>query len=81
MTKYFTLAKLMTAFAFTLLWLMPSAQDLSKSSTPLLLVKKNAAAIGLSEENIRNSRITDSYLDPLSGNTLVYLQQTYQALI
>jgi hypothetical protein len=43
----------------------------------LELVRKNAAAIGLTDQNIINSRVSDTYVDVLSGATLVYLQQTY----
>ena len=44
------------------------------------LVKKNAAAAGLTNQNIIDSRVSDTYLDALSGATLVYLQQTYKGI-
>ena len=44
------------------------------------LTKKNAAAIGLSQTDIANSRVSDAYIDKVSGATMVYLQQTYKGI-
>jgi len=57
-----------------------TAQDVQDSQKALALVKKNAAAIGLSDNNIANSRVANTYVDELSGATLVYLQQTYKGI-
>lgn len=44
------------------------------------LVNKNAAAIGLSADDLKNARISDTYIDKISGATLVYLQRTYKGI-
>jgi hypothetical protein len=56
------------------------AQNAQDNQKALALVKKNSAAIGLTKDNIANSRITDAYTDALSGATIVYLQQTYMGI-
>lgn len=42
------------------------------------LVQKNAKAIGISLEELNNSRISDAYYDQFSKAYLVYLQQTFK---
>lgn len=44
------------------------------------LVLNNATAIGLSGDDLHNFRISDAYVDQVSGATLVYLQQTYKGI-
>jgi len=55
------------------------AQELT-SQTAMGLVKKNAAAIGLSKNDLLNMRISAAYADNASGATLVYAQQTYKGV-
>ncbi len=80
MLRKSTSANLLAAFAFAFMWQNLEAQDLSKSPGTLQLVKRNAVALGLTEVDIKNSQITDAYVDALTGNTLVYLQQTHQGI-
>lgn len=42
------------------------------------LVQKNAAAIGISLDDIQHSRISDAYYDKNANAYLVYLQQTFK---
>ncbi|MBV9963472.1 MAG: M36 family metallopeptidase [Parafilimonas sp.] len=44
------------------------------------LIEKNAAALGLSNEDLSNYRISDAYFDESTGLTMVYLQQTYKGV-
>src|SRR3954454_16322759 len=44
------------------------------------LTKKNAVAIGLSQADLFNSRVSDAYVDKISGAAMVYLQQTYKGV-
>lgn len=44
------------------------------------LVAKNAAILGLTSQEISNSRVSDAYFDQTSGSTMVYLQQTYKGV-
>ncbi len=53
------------------------AQSLTDAQKAVQLIKQNLAASGLTETDLQNSRVSDTYLDKLSGATLVYLQQTY----
>lgn len=52
--------------------------DIGKSSKEL--VSKNAFTLGLSQEALSESRVSDSYSDKISGTTMVYLQQTYKGV-
>ncbi len=76
-----TLFKLAIAFCCAIVFQTTLvAQDLQENQKALALVKKNAAAIGLSNDDVANSRISSTYDDALSGTTLVYLQQTYKGI-
>ena len=44
------------------------------------LIRKNAATIGLSRNDLLNSKVSDAYFDETSGATMVYLQQTYKGV-
>ena len=55
----------------------PMAQDKMAAAKTFDLIKKNSTAANLSAADIKNSRISDTYVDTRSGATLVYLQQTY----
>lgn len=77
MTRKVTLLKTAVALLCAIATQTLFAQDVQETQKALSLVKKNAAAIGLTDNNIINSRISDAYTDVLSGATLVYLQQTY----
>ncbi len=46
----------------------------------LQLVQQHAVSIGLSQADIQNSVVTNSYLIPSSNIRMVYLQQTYQGI-
>ena len=50
------------------------------SRTASGLVKQNAAAIGLTADDLRNFRISSAYIDKQTGATLVYVQQTYKGI-
>ncbi len=44
------------------------------------LVIKNAAALGLSQTDVANTRISDAYYDQRSGAIMAYLQQTFNGV-
>jgi Zn-dependent metalloprotease len=80
MTKKITILKLVAALAIAFISHTTMAQDFKNAEKALTLVKNNASALGLSEDNLLNSRVSDTYVDALTGNTLVYLQQTYAGI-
>ncbi|MEO8764657.1 MAG: M36 family metallopeptidase [Ginsengibacter sp.] len=80
MRKLYSFLKFIVAFTVTLVSQTIIAQDVQETQKALSLVQSNATAIGLSQQEIADSRISDTYVDALSGNTLVYLQQTYQGI-
>jgi len=80
MKKKPTLFKLTVAFFFALISQTIIAQQVQDNQKALALVKKNAAAIGLSDDNIANCRIANTYVDAVSGATFVYLQQTFMGI-
>ena len=45
-----------------------------------LLVQQNAQSLGLSQNDIQNSVVRESYIIPSSNIRMVYLQQTYQGI-
>ena len=57
--------------------LMAQQQDLLKSND---VIKQHAAAIGFSDDDLKNYRISDAYVDKSSGATIYYLQQTYKGI-
>ena len=57
-----------------------SAQDQPAPDFYWNLVKKNAVLIGLSNDDLKNVRISDAYYDNQSKAYLVYLQQTYKSV-
>src|SRR3954471_13201147 len=75
-----TLFRLVIAFFFAIASQRIIAQDLQNNQKALALVKKNATAIGLSNDDVINSRISSTYDDASSGATFVYLQQTYMGI-
>src|SRR6266542_4387584 len=50
----------------------------AKTATGVIV--KNAAAIGLSKSDLKNYRVSDAYIDELSGLTMIYMQQTYKGI-
>lgn len=80
MTRQITILKLIAALAIAFISPSMMAQDVQNAERALSLVKSNAAALGLSDENVLNSRVSDTYVDALTGNTVVYLQQTYTSI-
>lgn len=44
------------------------------------LIRKNAASLGLSSNDLQNYRVSDAYNDATSGLTMVYLQQTFKGI-
>src|SRR6478609_6711716 len=67
-------------FAITLTAFYVSAQNQPSADFYWNLVKKNAASIGLSNDDLKNVRISDAYYDNQSKAYLVYLQQTYKSV-
>jgi len=57
-----------------------TAQQLSDVSKANDFIKNNATKIGLSATDLQNYRISDMYVDKLSGATMIYLQQTYKGI-
>ena len=52
----------------------------NERQTALQLVQQHAVSIGLSQADIQNSVVTNSYIIPSSNIRMVYLQQTYQGI-
>ena len=80
MIKQSTPLKLLVSLVFAFISHAIPAQDIQDAQKALSLIKNNAAAIGLTQQNIIDSRVSDTYIDALSGNTMVYLQQTYMGI-
>jgi len=55
------------------------AQQLTSESAGRL-VRTNASAIGLTKNDLDNFRISNAYIDKISGASLVYVQQTYKGV-
>lgn len=55
------------------------SQNLDKNAINVF-IKKHAAELNFTAENLENYRIRDAYFDNLSGAMLVYLQQTYSGI-
>jgi extracellular elastinolytic metalloproteinase len=55
------------------------SQELT-SGTAVDLIRKNAASLGLSKNDLQNLRISSAYVDRISGASLVYAQQTYKGV-
>jgi Fungalysin metallopeptidase (M36)/Secretion system C-terminal sorting domain len=69
--------KLFTCF----LSLLVSVTALSQSgSAALELVRKNAAALGLSQDDVNNSTVSSSYIVEGTSIRMVYLQQLYKEI-
>lgn len=68
--------KILLAFLFTAGFAIAFAQDAERMQA-LEMVYKNQQAIGLTDADIRNSVISDTYFNKTSGTRLVYLQQAY----
>ncbi|MFT3908988.1 MAG: M36 family metallopeptidase [Ferruginibacter sp.] len=56
------------------------AQTNDKSEA-MRLVTKNSAAIGLSNQDLGNFIVSDSYFDNIAGTRMVYLQQTFKGIV
>ncbi len=52
----------------------------NEKQAALQLVQQNAQSIGLSQSDIQNSVVRESYIIPSSNIRMVYLQQTYQSI-
>ncbi len=52
-------------------------QDVSRA---IKLLEQNKAAIGLSDEDLSNSIVNDTYFNKYAATTMVYLQQSYLGL-
>ena len=59
-----------------------AAQSLNTQGTvaAFSLVSESKAALGLSTEDLSNSKVTGTYHDQSTGLTMVYLNQTYQGI-
>lgn len=55
------------------------AQELNQSAV-MQLVDKNSTAIGLSEDQLNNLKLSSTYFNELPGTQMVYLLQTYKGL-
>lgn len=72
--------KIFLFFFFFLAVFMTYAQELSKISA-LSLVKQHRISAGLSDNDLDNVRVTNSYIDQNAGGvTMVYLQQVYKGI-
>ena len=52
----------------------------NERQTALQLIQQQAASIGLSQAELKNSVVTNSYIIPSTNIRMVYLQQTYQGI-
>jgi hypothetical protein len=73
--------KNLTLFALLLfsVWAIAQAPE-NERQAGLQLVKQHAASIGLSQADVQNSMVSNSYMIPSSNIRMVYLQQTYQGI-
>ena len=78
--KFKTNATVKPFWSFIFLFL--TSVSLNAQQTDLLqtndVIAKHAVKIGLSENDLKNYRISDAYVDNISGATFYYLQQTYK---
>jgi hypothetical protein len=73
--------KLLTFFTLLLFSFGVAAQSPeNERQAGLQLVQQHAASIGLSQVDIQNSMVSNSYIIPSSNIRMVYLQQTYQGI-
>ena len=56
------------------------AQNNNDNAAAIQLVTKNAAAIGLSTDQLKNYKVSSTYYDQTGGVRMVYLLQTYKSL-
>ncbi len=56
------------------------AQNVAATKTANDFVSQNAVKIGFSSKDLKNYRVSDTYIDKLSGATIVYLQQTFKGI-
>lgn len=75
MKKRFTLIALL----FFSAWAFAQSPE-NERQAGLQLVQQHAASIGLTQADIQNSVVTNSYIIPSSNIRMVYLQQTYQGI-
>ena len=75
MKKILTFSALLL-FSF---WAIAQSPE-NERQAALQLVQQHAASIGLSQADIQNSMVTNSYIIPSSNIRMVYLQQTYQGV-
>lgn len=52
----------------------------TENEKAISLLEKNSTSIGISEKELKNSMISNSYIDQSTGLQLVYLQQTFLSL-
>ncbi|CAN5314497.1 hypothetical protein BH11BAC6_BH11BAC6_14250 [soil metagenome] len=71
--------KLICCLLLTFFVLHVTAQQTTKINAKEL-VTKYAVNIGLFADDLNNLRISDAYIDKLSGATIIYLQQTYKGI-
>lgn len=63
-----------------LLTLHATAQKNADAATVKQLIAKNAVALGLSAEDVVNTRVSSSYYDAQANAIMAYLQQTYKGV-
>lgn len=76
----FSMKKIVLLLALAGLFPLISVAQQDEEALALQLVRQNQSNIGLSAQDLKNAKVSSTYLDALSGTRLVYLQQTYQAL-
>ena len=66
---------------FTLFFsvVLSKAQN-DKNSVAVQLVNKNSVALKLSEDQLKNFRVSSTYFNEIAGTQMVYLLQTYKGL-
>ena len=69
--------KNLTTLLLCLIGLFSSKAQTTNQIIAKELVEKHKSTIGLTENDLQNVIISDSYLDKISGVRLVYLQQSY----
>ncbi len=60
--------------------ILANAQD-EKNNLAMQLVSKNSTAIGLSQDQLSNLKLSSTYYNEIAGTQMVYLFQTYKGLI
>jgi len=71
--------KILLSLMFFSAVLAANSQDIDKSAA-LKLVSGNKNAIGLTNEDLDNSIVSNAYFNATAGTQMIYLQQSYKGL-